>query len=340
MNKLSICIPVFNGEEFIKDTVDSLILQAEKNKVSLVIIDDNSTDNSFKILSRYHEDHSIISLIKNDSTIGMDKNFSKVINFAKTEYVWFFGQDDILLDGAIEKLLNVINDNSSPDLIYFNYKQMNHNMDETICSSYLNTQLLSNKKINGDKLFNGKEEYFKYLESLPTFLPAIVFKKELWEQNIADKFLNTHYVQVGMMNMMKYDLKILVISKPYIHGRIPNNKWQTDGSSLFSVLLGYQKMLYLSRKENALPEHIYRLHLRRYILNYFFMVYNCKRMGLIINEMNLSDLDIISDNNLVRKIYFTSILKIPFYFHIILYYALYSIKKVGLFFLKRLRIKI
>ena len=78
MNKLSICIPVFNGEEFIKDTVDSLILQAEKNKVSLVIIDDNSTDNSFKILSRYHEDHSIISLIKNDSTIGMDKNFSKV----------------------------------------------------------------------------------------------------------------------------------------------------------------------------------------------------------------------------------------------------------------------
>ena len=112
-----------------------------------------------------------------------------------------------------------------------------------------------------------------------------------------------------MMNMMKYDLKILVLSKPYIHGRIPNNKWQTDGSSLFSVLLGYQKMLYLSRKENALPEHIYRLHLRRYILNYFFMVYNCKRMGLIINEMNLSDLDIISDNNLVRKIYFRSILK-------------------------------
>ena len=341
MKTISICIPVFNGEEFLEKTLESLIHQVKNNSnVELVMIDDNSTDGSYEILSRYQKDYKFITLIRNSTTIGMDKNFSKVINKAKTEYVWFFGQDDILIEGAIDKILKNINSVEAPELIYVNYKQMDHHMNSVLCPSYIDTQFLSRKKITGDYFFDNKKEYFKCFESLPTFLPAIVFKKNLWNQNIADKFLNTHYVQVGMMNMMKDDLKILVLFKPYIHGRIPNNKWQRDGSSLFSVLLGYQKMLFISSKNNALPKHIYQLHHRRYILNYFFMVYNCKRLGLVLSENNIIDLDFISNDGRIIKVYFKSILKIPFIFHAILYYIFYLIKKSGLLFLKLLRVKI
>ena len=52
--KLSVCIPVYNGQEFIKETIDSVLSQSFKD-LEIVIVDNQSTDNTVSIIRSYSD---------------------------------------------------------------------------------------------------------------------------------------------------------------------------------------------------------------------------------------------------------------------------------------------
>ena len=65
---ISVVIPVFNAQEYIENTVDSVINQEYKNW-ELIIIDDCSTDDSVNIVDKYNQNDSRIKLIKFNKNI-------------------------------------------------------------------------------------------------------------------------------------------------------------------------------------------------------------------------------------------------------------------------------
>ena len=63
MIKVSVIVPVYNTEKYLRRCLDSLVNQTLED-IEIIIIEDNSPDNSNKILNEYKEKFSTIKLIK------------------------------------------------------------------------------------------------------------------------------------------------------------------------------------------------------------------------------------------------------------------------------------
>ena len=103
---VTILLSTYNGAEFIKEQIDSLLLQQNVN-VNIFVRDDGSTDKTLDIIKKY-QTHYCINVIKGKN-IGWRKSFMELIyNSPESDYYAFCDQDDIWLPDklkvAIEKL--------------------------------------------------------------------------------------------------------------------------------------------------------------------------------------------------------------------------------------------
>lgn len=114
--KLSIIIPVFNGEKNISRCLDSLKNQTEK-EFQLIIIDDGSTDNSWEIMQNYSSEFSNIKLIQTPNR-GVSSARNLGIAEAEGEYLTFLDCDDWIEKNTIE---NYYSDLENNDLLIYNF---------------------------------------------------------------------------------------------------------------------------------------------------------------------------------------------------------------------------
>ncbi len=91
--KISVCIPVYNGAEFLNIAIDSVLNQTEKD-FEIIIVDNQSTDNTVALIKAYSD--SRIKLFMNDSNIGMIPNWNKALSYASGEYIKILPADDML----------------------------------------------------------------------------------------------------------------------------------------------------------------------------------------------------------------------------------------------------
>ncbi len=109
MNKealVSIIVPVYNVEKYIKTCLDSIINQTYKN-IEILLIDDGSTDNSGKICDEYSKKDKRIKVFhKENGGLSSARNYG--IDRAKGDYLTFIDSDDTLELDYIEYLYNLI----------------------------------------------------------------------------------------------------------------------------------------------------------------------------------------------------------------------------------------
>ncbi len=110
----------YNGERFLAEQLNSILTQTYKN-LELVIVDDNSTDNTIQIISDYLPNPKI-SVHYNEKNLGFAGNFSKAILLCTGEYVALADQDDIWLPEKIEEMIHKMNGISG---LYHNSAIMN-----------------------------------------------------------------------------------------------------------------------------------------------------------------------------------------------------------------------
>lgn len=92
---VSIILPVFNSEEYVYDTIKSIIDQTYKNW-ELIIVDDNSTDLSFEICKKLSQTDKRIKLVKlNSNSGGPAKPRNLALKISKGEYIAFIDSDDL-----------------------------------------------------------------------------------------------------------------------------------------------------------------------------------------------------------------------------------------------------
>jgi len=104
---VSICIPVFNGENYISEAINSVLAQSYTN-FELIIIDNCSTDLTEKIICGFNDKR--ITYKRNESNIGSIKNFNKCVGSASGEYFLLLPHDDLLLPGALKVFVNRLSD--------------------------------------------------------------------------------------------------------------------------------------------------------------------------------------------------------------------------------------
>jgi glycosyltransferase involved in cell wall biosynthesis len=104
---VSICIPTYNGQEYLSQCIDSCINQTFRD-FEIVICDDGSTDNSVAIIEKYLDENTPIRLIKNETNLGLVGNWNKCIEQAKGQWIKFVFQDDYLTrDCLLEFVANI-----------------------------------------------------------------------------------------------------------------------------------------------------------------------------------------------------------------------------------------
>lgn len=102
--KISVIMSVFNSEEYLKDSIESILCQTYSN-FEFIITDDGSTDKSIDILNSFRDKDKRILLIKNLKNLGLTKNLNIMISLAKGDYIARMDSDDISLPQRFEKQL-------------------------------------------------------------------------------------------------------------------------------------------------------------------------------------------------------------------------------------------
>ncbi|MBQ8887822.1 MAG: glycosyltransferase family 2 protein [Candidatus Gastranaerophilales bacterium] len=96
---LSIVIVTYNSSKYIESCLNSIYEKTLKTRYEIIIIDNNSKDNTVDIINEKYKD---IILIKNNNNLGFAKAINKGSKIAKGEYLLFLNPDTILLNNTID----------------------------------------------------------------------------------------------------------------------------------------------------------------------------------------------------------------------------------------------
>lgn len=117
-SKVSIIVPIYNTEKFLKRCIDSIIGQTYKN-IEIILIDDGSQDASMNICKEYqYKDNRIIVLSQQNSGVSAARNFG--ITKSTGKYISFVDSDDYLTKNCIYEMVNAI-ENNHCELVVCNY---------------------------------------------------------------------------------------------------------------------------------------------------------------------------------------------------------------------------
>ena len=107
MPKVSVIIPVYNVEKYLRECMDSVVNQTLKD-IEIICVDDGSTDNSRNILKEYSLKDSRIKIIEQNINLGQSSARNKGIDAAKSQYIMFLDSDDWIDARTLELTYNKI----------------------------------------------------------------------------------------------------------------------------------------------------------------------------------------------------------------------------------------
>ena len=151
MKKISVIIPVYGVEKYIRKCLESVVNQTYKN-LEIIVVNDGTKDNSMEIFKEYLEDKRIVIINKENGGISSARNAG--LKIATGDYISFVDSDDWLELDLYKKLMIDLNDE---DIIIFNYKVIDNKnlkvLKEKKFFNY-NRSLKTKRNMGGEYLFD------------------------------------------------------------------------------------------------------------------------------------------------------------------------------------------
>ena len=119
--KVSIGLPVYNGEPFLSETIDAILAQTFKD-FELIICDNASTDDTERICRRYAARDKRISYYRQHHNIGAAGNFNRVFNLSSGEYFKWAAHDDLIAPEYLARCVEILERDRSVVLCHSRFK--------------------------------------------------------------------------------------------------------------------------------------------------------------------------------------------------------------------------
>ncbi len=184
MAKVSIIIPIYNVEKYVRRTIESAIKQTERD-IEIILVNDGSTDSSGDICNGYASKDTRIKIIHKENG-GLSSARNAGIKEASSEYVLLLDGDDYLANCAVETLLKIMEKYPS-DLIQFRYQEVFENETpnigqnkETIYQAHTSEELFENLYEIGGMAASGCTKLFKKDMLLKIPFITIRHEDEMW----------------------------------------------------------------------------------------------------------------------------------------------------------------
>jgi len=159
--KVTVLMPVYNGEKYLNEAIESILNQTYKD-FEFLIINDGSTDNSVKIIESYNDPR--IHLVHNEKNLKLIASLNKGLNIAKGEYIARMDCDDVSLPDRLLKQVQYLDNHPDVGVLGCGTKNVDENLN-TISEPERPLTYLQNK--------------WKLLFSSTLMHPSVMYRKEL-----------------------------------------------------------------------------------------------------------------------------------------------------------------
>lgn len=208
---VSVIMPVYNAQEFIAKSIESVLMQTYVD-LELILIDDGSTDQSKKIIKEFMQKDSRIRYIELEKNMGVANARNIGIEESKGEYIAFLDSDDLWDNTKLEK-------------------QIKFMKDKNCAMSYTSCRVIdkNGKKVKNDRIVPTKITYKELLKgnAIPC-LTVILHRKHLQIQDMKMPVIH-HEDYATWLNILKtgivaYGIEEVLASYRYTGDSISSNK--------------------------------------------------------------------------------------------------------------------
>jgi len=223
--RVSVIIPVYNSEKFLRESIESVIHQTYAD-IEIIAVNDGSTDNSLEILKQYEDKITII----NQKNMGLAEAVNAGIRKMSGNWLKWLSPDDVLYLNAIEILVDNAKELSENTLVYSNWEMIDKNGNKIRNFFESNYNDLNNFEF-GVRLLDGQQVNIN-TSILPSSIVKKYLMKSLDDTSVIDYdfFLRCSILhQVNFFLVKKTLLKYRIHKNQLSHKNIVNSlKCQND----------------------------------------------------------------------------------------------------------------
>lgn len=239
---ISIAMTTYNGEKYLREQLDSILIQTYKD-IELIICDDCSSDNTKNILSEYANKDKRVKIFFNEKNLGFKKNFEKAVNLCTGDFIALSDQDDIWFPEHLNMLFENIKDYpmsvGNAVLIDSSGKELGQllNQNEGLFIWPSDSQKLIYRIILGGNCFQGASSLFRasfIKKVLP--IPSDVLYHDAWFSACATMDMGISYTFKPITYYRQHGNNVTAKIHSIKKNRFDNCK------SFFSILLGKKKL--------------------------------------------------------------------------------------------------
>ncbi|MFZ2649350.1 MAG: glycosyltransferase family 2 protein [Burkholderiaceae bacterium] len=212
---LSICIATYRRADFIERTLDSILPQL-RSDVELLVVDGCSPDNTPEVMARYTTEHPRLRYVREEVNSGVDGDYDKAVFYARGEYCWLMTDDDLLVEGAVQRVLSHLRD---VDLLVVNAEVRNKDFSCVLVPRAL--------AVDQDKRFDepSGERFFAEVAAYLSFIGGVVVRRLWWLQRERVTYYGSLFIHVGVLFQAPAVSRVHVIADPLLVIRFGNAMW-------------------------------------------------------------------------------------------------------------------
>jgi len=202
---LSISIPTFNRAEWLRLCLSRLIPQLEGfyGEVEVTVYDNASPDNTGEVVKAFLTKNVPLTYIRNSENIGSDKNIAQCFNKAIGKYVLILGDDDVVLDGSLKKIIEALKDT-----------RYNHGAIFMRAYGYDNNYVneMPYQFFHKSKVYSNSNEFMSRCSSGMAFISSLIINKSLIPNVDTNDFIGTALVQTFFMRQFVLQKQIFLLT--------------------------------------------------------------------------------------------------------------------------------
>jgi abequosyltransferase len=221
---LTICIATYKRAQFIEETLKSIQCQLEPG-VELLVVDGASPDGTQQVMQEYVKRFPETRYYREAENSGVDADFNKAVEYAGGDYCWLMTDDDLLVPGAIRRVLDCIA--TRPDLVVVNAEVRTADF-----SSQLESRLL---KLPADKAYGegDGELFFSEVGEYLSFIGGVIIRRDVWLARDRASYYGTLFIHVGVIFQNAPLKSVKVIADPLVVIRYGNAMWTPRGFEIW-----------------------------------------------------------------------------------------------------------
>ncbi len=221
---LSICIPTFNRETTLLQTLKSLVHQLDPSLDKIVISDNASTDNTFNLVESLMKEFPFVTYFRWPKTVEVGQNLLKSVELSSTDYCWLLTDDDVLEEGAIQKVKNVLEKYPGCSGVSVDVKGYD-------CKLKSQVKIRFTHSMKSSTYFENSEDCLKHLGAWIGYWSAQIVRKDLWLKAIEDseheKYLGYHHLYL-LAKIIKENSSWYFLSEKCVGYRSNNESFKKE----------------------------------------------------------------------------------------------------------------